>query len=114
MKDELIKFPTAKLAKEKGFDWKTDFAYDGVGSLFKFMPHHNFASRAPTQSLLQRWLREVHGIHVKASFIKDQEEKLWYMGQWFDDMVHKGTTQPKDTYEQALEEGLIEGLNLIR
>lgn len=23
MKEQLIEFPTAKLAKEKGFDWKT-------------------------------------------------------------------------------------------
>ena len=41
MKDQLVKFETAKLAKEKGFEG----------------PH---LVLLPTQSLLQRWIREKH------------------------------------------------------
>ena len=69
MKEELITFDTAKLAKEKGFnDTETYVSYhycisskeavlDG-DRLFKeiYIP-------APTQSLLQKWLRE-YDIHL--------------------------------------------------
>lgn len=78
MKDELVKFDTAQLAKQKGFNlfvksyyritqsgpfeepsnhnWNDDIKMETVGGM-------TYVS-APTQSLLQRWLREVHGIDI--------------------------------------------------
>jgi len=83
MKDELIEFKTAALAKEKGFNIET-YALYSAGELFnpedssisvlgipddslhKF--NHNkcvdSTCSAPTQSLLQKWLREIHKIDV--------------------------------------------------
>lgn len=145
MNDELITFETAKLAKEKGFDipcnkmftyGKEMFGYVNVvkeydGSKYECteIPHDwnntkqptstKYFSR-PTQSLLQRWLREVHNIHVeiklldfvdlsseyhcKVTFIKDD---LW---GWFIPTKNKS----KLTYEEAIEIGIQEGLKLIK
>ena len=83
MKDELITFETAKLAKEKGFDELCyafygetgiidNFYYDSVCSFDELLINnvildrsieHEKAYLAPTQSLLQRWLRVVHNMH---------------------------------------------------
>lgn len=74
MKDELISSKTAKSAKEKGFDIPTEyFIYDHTGSfnnINRFTPpldfNNNFSDRysLPTQTLLQKWLREVHNLDI--------------------------------------------------
>lgn len=72
MKDELVTFETGKLAKEKGFDEFTKSYFNAKGELFNFYAKlanhtigvHNLQCTAPTQSLLQRWLREKHGHHI--------------------------------------------------
>jgi len=68
MKEQLITFDTAKLAKEKGFDIAVNNVYqDGNTRSPYFRELHNFNGddemdyySAPTQSLLQRWLWEKH------------------------------------------------------
>lgn len=78
MEETLIDYETAKLAKEKGFDWNTDYYYntDGEsryasyydptpnnrGDMSWFSGGNTFCCAAPTQSLLQKWLRDVHSI----------------------------------------------------
>lgn len=95
IKDILVDFETAKLAKENGYSngcdiayihYLTEYIYDGDpehheshkkdeirGSKFWTQNNHNpFDSsckeytvyEAPTQSLLQKWFREKHGIHI--------------------------------------------------
>ena len=91
MTDELVKFETAILAKEKGFDEKC-FSYyakqfndsfknengqifncvvkDDDGDVIGFSNRRNAKGQphiviAPTQSLLQRWLREKHNIDIR-------------------------------------------------
>jgi hypothetical protein len=78
MKEELINIETSKLAKEKGFDIPTAWHYHpkyGLHTAFweeggKDNSNYNsddWASgyySAPTQSLLQKWIREKHGIHI--------------------------------------------------
>ena len=66
MKEQLISFSTAKLAKEKGFDnydvanyyrEGINYALNNSGtSTIKEVGNYP----APTQSLLQKWLREKH------------------------------------------------------
>jgi hypothetical protein len=75
MKDELITFETAVLAKEKGFEEPTDEYYNLDGELVADYRENwpiNYCkdfdplgSNAPTQSLLQRWLREKYDTHIK-------------------------------------------------
>lgn len=113
MKEELISYKTAVLAKEKGlptfgisvYEYSTDgfiqsgYVYNGIS--------------ASTQSLLQRWLREKHGIHIIVGTYRNQFEELQY--QWVTEEIdpEKGEVG-FDTYEQALEKGLYQALKLIK
>ena len=126
MQEQLISFETAELAKEKGFDFKVykeEKIYDKLGYLLKpedevFPNVEHFP--APTQSLLQKWLREVHNINVfinrdgmfrKESyciFIHDNIKDISRLRP-LDNDVFSGYS----TYEEALEVGLQEALKLI-
>jgi hypothetical protein len=84
---------------------------------------------SPTQSLLQKWLREVHNLHIKIDdFIDDELGIEWdyeivIIGT---DVDEKGTYIPLIpysiddilrkflNYESALESGLQEALKLIK
>jgi hypothetical protein len=119
MEEQIISFETAKLAKECNYKEKCKNWYNFSGLLIKDAPEANYPSNqkkfpsysAPTQSLLQRWLREVHNIHIEIVYI---DEVLKFQAQ----ICLMGTnTIISDTkcgtYEEVLEEGLKEALNLI-
>jgi predicted transcriptional regulator len=130
MKEQLITFNTARLAKEKGFnDCKVVELENGrnfnmtrccsYSNDDKSAKHRKFYSQnnphylAPTQSLLQKWLREKHDIHTAATG-QNIGGNVWVYTQ------HKNVFTPssysKDsfkTYEEALEIGLQEALKLI-
>ena len=96
MKEQLILFETAKLAEEKGFGDKLDWL--GVSI------HDNY----PTQSLLQKWLREKHNIHMAMKHMSNGfvcDVQIAFVRSI------KMVVQP--TYEEALEHGLYEALKLI-
>jgi hypothetical protein len=130
MKEQLISFETAVLAKEKGFDWLcNNYTNERDGDNFSnentIISYKNYnciyaTYSRPTQSLLQKWLREVHNIHVNI----DCNAGGWY----YELMKCNGTTiyiekgRNKgmayqgfnyETYEEALEAGLQESLKLI-
>ena len=99
MEDTLISFETAKLAKEKGFDF--------IYLINDELTNHSLI----TQSLLAKWLREVHNIEIAI--------------QWFDNCYIKSVKQKPfkantyrieglDNYEEILELGLQEALKLIK
>jgi hypothetical protein len=123
MKDTLISFETAKLAKEKGFNWKVnnyfqlktisggvfeEYLEDSNQDINSDFPQNALFSR-PSQSLLQKWLREKHNIEV-------------YIIPWiynnktvYDFFVnYEGESRAYSTYELALETSLIEGLKHIK
>jgi hypothetical protein len=130
MKDQLISFETAKLAKGKGFPQNqyeaakdNSSAYypefiDGTGNIS--LNHALFNIQyclaiAPTQSLLQKWLREKRKLIILPLFNENTEE-------YYCRCVCKETTgfeyylvtySEKKTYEEALEIGLQEALKLI-
>ena len=69
--EEICTYEVCKLAKEKGFDVQTFGWYDYTGNYHKgFIPHELHECPrykeyyAPTQSLLQRSLREEKGVVV--------------------------------------------------
>lgn len=121
MEDQLISLETAKLAKEKGFEERTRYKYlrgaltiDDMSNKLFGEPLSDIVS-APTQSLLQRWLREKYNINCCVA-----SNSLTYHFP-MNEILEEGGTQmcgPKEmkvfgTYELALEEGLKEGLKLI-
>jgi hypothetical protein len=128
MKEALIEFSTAKLAKEKGFDWDCNHFYTVDEVLTPclavrvYEPVDNIVSdsnhairlyySAPTQSLLQKWLRDVHNIqmYVETHTCSTTTE---FGRIWKDYVVHaKGAAlndardEEYQTYEDALEFGL--------
>ncbi len=141
MKDELITFETAKLTKEKGFEELCFYFYNSIGKLIEpyeengsstdtdfrvdltdLLENNNYKHlnnySAPTQSLLQRWLREVHNINVEILVIKSIDLNVKYVGlvSFIEDNVWKRISLNKefDTFEEITEEGLKEGLKLIK
>ena len=148
MKEQLINFETAKLAKEKGFNVETLHFYcknrtcDYIKTPYKYSFEVNANQEtlingeidnfgygitwsAPTQSLLQKWLRDVHNIYVESYHdLTSDGTKIQFYTSW-------GFLQQKDkngnrnvngwydeyndwkTYEEALEIGLQEGLKLL-
>ena len=136
MEDTRITFETAKLAKEKGFpqepnklkipyyNYKGEFKGDVKDWLRKYLRNEDTSDvesvSAPTQSLLAKWLREVHNIEVLISiFPKQMREKMSkekYCGyilneDWNPTIPSNGTFCK--TYKEALEAGLVEALKLI-
>lgn len=73
---------------------------------------------APTQSLLQKWLRDVHEIYVSPKESHSFDNTLEFVCTVNNTYVnHNILNKPInrfDTYEEALEIGLIEGLKLIK
>ena len=143
MEEQLILLETAKLAKEKGFDvevhhcWmitlnkknrepyiERDIEFEDNFNSEEFEKPHFINSEigvkytrlsAPTQSLLQKWLREKHKIILIIGYQYEDDltpYSYWIykegeslpINQWVDDLK---------TYEQALELGLQEALKLI-
>lgn len=125
MSETLILFETAKLAKEKGFTkvWCNNMYYIGFNNLpedkeiiecdWRDNVDGQFhLALAPTQSLLQKWLREKHNLHITIAY-GDLSNK--YMGDIMsqDGKMLVGIECIYDTYEEALEAGLQEALKLI-
>jgi len=112
MKEQLITFDTAKLAKEKGFDWIPEFK--NVYSVYNCWGIHSYDSKiknlinldnktlAPTQSLLQKWLRDVHKIDVWCERFSTEERWIYQCPKLNIGRINYYS----DVYEEALEEGL--------
>ncbi len=110
MKEELITFETAKIAKEKSYKNYNCKKYDQDGN--EPISGYVFESiSAPTQSLLQKWLREVHCLELIIS-----SNLIGYGYIIYDRKNHKNITNTDvyQKYEETLEVGLQEGLKLIK
>lgn len=135
MKDELIKLEIAILAKEKGFDEEALAIYydppkqhsffgdikQGPGYGRKYNYYKNKPKdgskrfHATTQSLLQKWLREIHNIHVNVEYHNAAHNCYTYKIIFLDKNKKRKTYFGvySNSYEEALEEGLFEALKLI-
>ena len=145
MKEQLISFGTAKLAKEKSFDSGCDWIFDETETIshhllihrrkYSNTPADTYNTGLPTQSLLQRWLREVHEIQVSIDYqgiesdsmewcytIKQLPEEFKNAKRWVQHVVeiqsgqfHVNNTYSGffESYEEALEAGLVQALKLI-
>lgn len=132
MKDKLISFETATLAKKRGFDWKCNNYHDKRdGYYLDNVVDKNYNETIgcisiPTQTLLQKWLREEHKIVVSPDIFNTEEFKLyWAVGIIFiENLEEENFTEESrpnfqlpdmfNTYEKALEKGILEALKLIK
>jgi len=90
MKEQLINYQTAILAKEKGFDetcntyvtesndYETDNAF--------YRNSYGYIT-APTQSVLAKWLRDIHKIHISVEVVDNArtfhyEYELTFIGNY--------------------------------
>ena len=124
MREELINFETAKLAKEKGFNhlkanvYGDNMAYDTGIEEGKLIVSGNALNYilAPTQALLQKWLREVHNIHVNPIPYSITFKETVYRCRitYFEDKMEQNKYIGLSIYENAFEIGLQEALKLIK
>lgn len=143
LRDELISFSTAKLAKDKGFCNGSDGCYvqfvedyicdddpNHPGSykkdeirFYEFFHRNDFnydLCEAPTQTLLRRWLRQKHNIYIDISHgSKDLTKYAFHVYRDWNELTSKIIKQINeeivlyDTFEEALENGLQTALNFI-
>lgn len=124
MKDQLISLETAELADVAKFpleyanynyseenEYKLGFNIYTIGDLNNFEIHP-----APTQSLLQKWLREEHNLHISVNlmvFVKDYQKWDVYICPIKTNASVIWECESNKSYEEALELGLQEALKLI-
>ena len=70
---------------------------------------------APTQSVLQKWLREVHNIHITITIYNCSVKTTFYRSRitYFKDNLEQNKYRGLGEYKQAFEIGLQEALKLI-
>ena len=129
MEEDLVGIEVAKLAKQKGFNIRTIKGFDLIGldinisNIYrKIRPevplnfnNHKAYSR-PTQALLKKWLREIHNIQVYVHpYSLNQNHKMVGGIGFYEVVVDKAVTtwSGYNTYEEALEVGLLEALKLL-
>ena len=129
--DKLIGLELAKLAKSIGFNGLTTTCYRYNDSEEEYVviegDGYNYYNNqiddepsfiadisTPTQSLLAKWLREVHKIYVSASYDHIRNDSTFLL--WiFDKNKNKNNMiEEFNSYEEALEEGLYQGLLMIK
>lgn len=119
MEDTLINFETAKLAKEKKFNTIINYYYDSFGDIcssnikVNWNDSKELLTSAPTQSLLQKWLREVHNLHITI-YSQSQESWMFRVTKQGQSLVDGLYGEDYENYEEALEDGLQEALKLIK
>ena len=70
MEEDYVSFETAKLLKEKGFNWNTDKQYnlDKIVGDYDITDRSRYPERyldAPTIQMVMKWLREVHHYYIQ-------------------------------------------------
>lgn len=121
MTERKISLPTAKLASEKGFvDGSKYYYFESVygedtqlrdyGLVYnKVDGQFEDVYEAPTQSILQKWLREVYDIKFFV-FVRGKEGWVYSWSYHLNDF----SKTIFKSYEDALEEALFESLKLIK
>lgn len=129
MEETKVQFDTAKLAKEKLFNLKVDSYYTlfhkqliTVNNKLDFnsfvvtkeATYHSSSYSAPTQSLLQKWLREIHQIQIQIHYCGDKFPTVEKDYDAYYPIINDECGNIVDTYEEALEEALEKALNKIK
>ena len=133
MEETLISFETAKLAKEIGFDEPCDYKYGNIASedvlIYYGFDRDNIIETghvnstctgcsAPTQALLQKWLRDTKNHDV---FVIRSVDRYYPIdnGSGIDlslilSCMNTENWASFDSYEKALETALFTALNVLK
>lgn len=131
--EQYVTYKTAKLLKEKRFDWECLARYDkpilsNNVSIFTeenaidwntYYYGSDYKCSAPTQQMAMRWLREEKGIHISADIYKDSSNDAdnniveeWTYWAWdfywlpSGNLGDEGGCDQFDSYEDAIEAAL--------
>lgn len=119
MEDQIISIETAKLAKEKGFPIiEKGFYIEGVFTnrgfskdFHRWYKDDPLIQSAPTQSLLQKFIRETRGVHIEIH--RNASGYYWSMCKadggtdlGWSDMSGPNDGGVWDSFEDALENAL--------
>ena len=122
MTEEFVTLETAKLMKEKGFNeyCKNVIDIDNILKVTLYRTNSNLPKQCfslPTQYLAQRWLRETKNLHITiynsaSGYTYDiSKADMGTVLYCFPKGPNDGGNW--DTYEEALEAGIIKALKLI-
>lgn len=135
-KEDYVSLEVAKLLKEKGFDYATLYYYEKSGKLGMMnldaqsqMRKHGYMNDIyprPTLYEAQKWLRNKYKLHIDVGMCGDyatdadgnkvEEWDFWtfdvYYTENFSHHIFDCFGQ-YDTYEEALNAGILEALKLI-
>lgn len=122
-----INFPTAKLAKEKNFIGYKSYVYYSISDeclihgLIEDYDDHNLTENylsAPTQSIIKKWLKEVHNIIIEIRLDQTSYPKYCFniyryedFGNWED--VENPEWGLYSSEEKCLEEALFLALHNV-
>lgn len=120
MEEQLVSLEVARLLEEKGFcngsaycynNFKQELHRNGNGSIYINGLEEDYIE-VPTQSLVQKWLRETKETIVLVDYNMVYSGK-WNYEYWSGKCGFVASEKYYDTYEEALEEGLKKALKLI-
>lgn len=113
--EDYVSFETARLLKEKGFDWNTDKQYN----LDKIVGDYNITDRsrnperyldAPTLQMAMKWLREQRWFIciIPLGFYCGEKASKFGYNIWANDNleVDEFNTPKFNTYEEACEDAI--------
>lgn len=102
--EDYVSYETAKLLKEKGFDWEC--------KTMKFFPEPDYDQEspdgvyAPTIQMAMKWLREVHNIFIDIAFRfsrnADNDINFSYYAEKYENYYGYGDGE-FNSYEEACE-----------
>lgn len=111
MKLDIVKFETAKALKEAGFDLECELNYCLESyKLYRFRLGIIRNVCAPTQALVQKWLREKHNMILTIDYGPLSQK---YSYEIYHNNIDMGGEYINGTYEEALEMGISEAVKLI-
>jgi hypothetical protein len=124
MEEKLIEFETAKIAKARGFNvvcenyfsehFTGDIQENNQSGFRNWNKEYENSFSRPTQSLLQKWFREIHNLDVEPEKYQHNEDGRYYKCRvWGEEFENVGYVTGFDSYEEALEEGLLCALAAI-
>lgn len=122
MEDTLISFKVANLLASKGFNIEcNDFFFRGKSQsdiIFKQYVGNKYFIWQPTQSLAQKWLREVHNLNINIKHRPHSQSFCFNITGNYQDgesgELYSEVYSKYETYELALEAAIIKGLELIK